>query len=68
VAKLQLALLMQLTRKSSLLSKRVAEPANRINNNKSLSSTVVKVKTTPTFQPTNSRLSSGQMAIRGGKH
>jgi len=37
-------------------------------NNKSLSSTVVKVKTTPTFQPTNSRLSSEQKATRAGKH
>ena len=46
----------------------VAEPANRTNNNKSLRSTVVKVKTTPTFQPTDSRLSSGQMATRAGEH
>jgi len=47
---------------------RVAEPANRIDNNKSLCSTFVKVKTTPTFQQTNSKLSSGQMATRAGKH
>jgi len=46
----------------------VAEPANRTNNNKSLRSTVVKVKRTPTFQPTDSRLSSGQMETRAGKH
>ena len=37
-------------------------------NNKSLRSTVVKVKTTPTFQPTDSGLSSGQMATRAGEH
>jgi len=36
--------------------------------NKSLRSAVVKVKTTPTFQPTDSRLLSGQMATRAGKH
>jgi len=48
--------------------KHVAETANRTNNHKSLRSTVVKVKTTPTFQPTDSRLSSGQMATRAGKH
>jgi len=34
--------------------------------NKSLSSTVVKVKTTPTFQPTNSRLSSGKWRLEQG--
>jgi len=28
----------------------------------------VKVETTPTFQPTNSRLLSGQMATRAEKH
>jgi len=48
--------------------KYVAEPANWINNNKCLSSTVVKVKTTPTFQPTDSRLSSGHMATRAEEH
>jgi len=36
--------------------------------NKSLRSTVVKVKMTPTFQPTDSRLSSGQMATRAREH
>ena len=46
----------------------VAEPAKRTNNNKSLRSTVVKVKTTLTFQPTDSRLSSEQMATRAGEH
>jgi len=51
-----------------VIRKHVAEPANRTNNNKSLRSTVVKVKTTPTFQPTDSRLSSGQMATRAGEH
>ena len=55
-------------KKKAKKKKHVAEPANRITNNKILSSTVVKVKTTPTFQPTNSRLSSGQMATRAGKH
>jgi len=45
-------------------------PKKRTNTcfNKSLRSTVVKVKTTSTFQPSNSRLSSGQIATRVGKH
>ena len=45
---------------------RVVEPANRTNNNKNLRSTVVKVKTTSTFQPLTAGFHQGKWRLEQG--